>query len=161
MEAPLAGLVVDPFRAPLAHPWQTGHPHLPTVILFRGGVPARPGCGIPEGRWIRGSPRSGLTDTNLARRSPTGSDIPARAVNLHNENPTHSLSGSSPTRTRERRYQWSDAITTRDARTHGRTDRRTDGRTDGQTHRRTDGRTDGRMQVRMYARMYVRMYVRT
>ena len=75
-----------------------------------------------------------------------------------------SLLGSSPPRTRERRYHWSDAITTWNARTDGgrtdgrtadgrtadgRTDGRTDGqrtdeRTDGRTHEQTDERTDGR-----------------
>ena len=50
---------------------------------------------------------------------------------------------SSPTRTRERRYQWSDAITTRDARTDGRMDGRTDGRWGSLRSPRTDGRTDG------------------
>ncbi len=36
----------------------------------------------------------------------SGKDISGRAVNVHNENPSHSLSGSSPTRTRERRAAW-------------------------------------------------------
>ena len=52
MEAPLAGLVVDALRAPLAHPRRTGHPHLPTVILWGGGVPAAfrmdPGAESPK-----------------------------------------------------------------------------------------------------------------
>ena len=100
-------------------------------------------------------------------------DDSGAAINVHNENPSHSLSGSSPARTRKRRYEWSDVITTHDGRTDGRaaadsadaspgSDGRADGRTaasadaspgsDGRTDgggradgRRTDGRTaDGR-----------------
>ena len=71
------------------------------------------------------------------------------AVNLLNENPPLSLSGSSPTRTRERRRQtdgrtdgrWGSLRSLR----IGRTDSsRSDGRSDGRTVGRTDRRTDGR-----------------
>ena len=44
-------------------------------------------------------------------RRPARSATRPRPLNLHNENPSLSLSGSSPVRTRKRRYQWSDGIT--------------------------------------------------
>ena len=44
-------------------------------------------------------------------RRPARSATRPRPLNLLNENPSLSLSGSSPVRTRKRRYQWSDGIT--------------------------------------------------
>ena len=48
MEAPLAGLVVDPLRGPLAHLGQTGHPHLPTAIYALAAVRHVPGAESPK-----------------------------------------------------------------------------------------------------------------
>ena len=96
-----------------------------------------------------------LNPNGLApRTSRRADDVSAPAVNLLNENPSLTLSGSSPPRTRKRRYQWCDVITTHDGRKGGRTGGRrqlrgglgfasvgSDGRTDGRT---IGWRADGR-----------------
>ena len=83
---------------------------------------ARQDAGVHSGRHNGDGWRSCPTAWRPTSAGAARNSTPA--VNPHNENPTHSLSGSSPPRTRKRRYQRSDVITNRDGRRSGRNRRR-------------------------------------
>ena len=120
-----------------------------TFKKVRGLIACPPLCSRRRARDVEGV-HSGRRNGDGWRSCPTAwrptsagaARNSTQAVNPLNENPSHSLSGSSPPRTRKRRCQRSDVITTWDPGTDGRAVGRTDG---GPRFARlgTVGRTDG------------------